>query len=403
MEKLNGTWLIGVSTGPDSMALLDMAINSSTDVAVAFVNYHQRLQADEEERYIKEYCKERNIVCHILNDEFKYKGNFEASARKWRYDFFVKLVKDNDYEGILLGHQEDDVLETYFMQEEKKLTPSYYGIKDEIIYEGIRVKRPLLKYTKKELIKYCEDKNIKYFIDESNNENDYTRNRIRHEIVEKLSRSERDLVLKEIEKKNAVLQERVCRVNAYLGKEKIDLDLYKALEKDDRHLVVRTLTKNLKNYSESHIAEIDNILLNKKDFMIHLLEDYYLVQDDNKAFVIQEKKEYVDIYSSIEEMMNVTKANYRIEAGEMGTNALTLSEEDFPITIRNYRAGDEIKLRFGTKKVNRFLIDRKISKYKRDLWPVVLNRDNKVILVPGLGCDIGHYSIKPTVSVIQYY
>ena len=398
-----GTWLIGVSTGPDSMALLDMAINASIKVSVAFVNYHQRSQAIEEEKYIKDYCEEKGITCHILNDEFIYKGNFEASARKWRYDFFVKLVKENNYEGILLGHQEDDVLETYFMQEEKKLTPSYYGIRDEIIYEGIRVKRPLLKYTKKDLINYCDERNIKYFIDETNNEDDYTRNRIRHEIVEKLSRSERDLVLKEIEKKNAIIQERMCRVNAYLNNEEIDLDLYRSLEKEERFLSLRLLTKNLKNYSEAHIEEMDKIILNKKDFMIKLLDNYYLVQNDNRCFVIKKKHEYKDIYNSLEEMNGVIKESYRIEAGEMGTCAVSLSEEDFPIMIRNYKTGDKIKLRYGTKKVNRFLIDRKIPKYMRELWPVVLNKNNEVILVPGLGCDIGHYSIKPSVSVLQYY
>ena len=403
MEKLNGTWLVGVSTGPDSMALLDMAINSGTKVAVAFVNYHQRSQADEEEEYIKKYTSERNIACHILNDEFSYTGNFEASARKWRYDFFVKLVKENDYAGVLLGHHEDDVLETYFMQEEKKLTPSYYGIKDEIIYEGIRVKRPLIKYTKKELVDYCENNNIKYFIDETNNEDNYTRNRIRHDIVEKLSRNDRDLVLKEIEMKNAVVQERNCRIDAYLKDDEIDLDLYKKLDEVDRLLALRLLVKDIKSFSEAYLKEIDNIILNKNDFMIELDNKYLLVQDEGKCFVVEKKSGYSFKYNSLDELKDVCEASFKVIEGVMGVNAVTLKDEDFPITIRNYEEGDRIELRFGTKKVNRFFIDRKIPKYKRDTWPIVLNSENKVILVPGLGCDISHYSIKPSISVIQYY
>ena len=48
-----GTWLIAVSTGPDSMALLNMCIEEKIACAVAHVNYHVRLQAEEEEKYIK--------------------------------------------------------------------------------------------------------------------------------------------------------------------------------------------------------------------------------------------------------------------------------------------------------------------------------------------------------------
>lgn len=403
MEKLNGTWLIGVSTGPDSMALLDMALKSGNSIAVAFVNYHKRKEADEEEAYIKEYCHSKNIKCHILNDAFAYKGNFEASARKWRYDFFVQTIKDNNYAGLLLGHQQDDVIETYLMQEEKGLTPSYYGIKEEIIYEGIRVKRPLINHTKQELIDYCETNNIKYYIDSTNNEDIYTRNKIRHEVVEKLSHNERMIILKEIEKKNAIISERSCRLNAYIKEDKISLKIYKQLEKIDRLYALRILLKKIKNYSDEHLEEVDKIIINNNDFMIKVDSDNYITQDKENLFLYKKRDKYIDVYDSLDELKKAKSNNYLIKDGELGVNALTLSESDFPITIRNYEEGDRIDLRFGTKKINRFFIDRKIPKYLRGNWPVVLDKNGKVIMVPGLGSDINHYSIKPSISVIQYY
>ena len=81
--------------------------------------------------------------------------------------------------------------------------------------------------------------------------------------------------------------------------------------------------------------------------------------------------------------------------------ALTLTKDDFPITIRNAKKGDQIQLRFGTKKLNRWFIDRKIPKKERKVWPVVVNKDGNVILVPKIGCDIAHFSNNPTLFVLK--
>lgn len=125
MERLEGTWLIAVSAGPDSMALLSMCLEAGIDCVCAHVNYHHRKQAEEEESYIRLFCAENSIPLFVRNEEFTYEGNFEAAARKWRYEFFVQLVKSHGYKGVLIAHHEDDLLETYFMQEEKNLVPAY--------------------------------------------------------------------------------------------------------------------------------------------------------------------------------------------------------------------------------------------------------------------------------------
>ena len=58
-------------------------------------------------------------------------------------------------------------------------------------------------------------------------------------------------------------------------------------------------------------------------------------------------------------------------------------------------------MRFGTKKVSRFFIDRHVPLYKRETYPVVVNNRGEVILVPELGPDVKHYSIKPDFYVIE--
>ncbi|MBR2990837.1 MAG: tRNA lysidine(34) synthetase TilS [Solobacterium sp.] len=207
-DELNrGTWLAAVSGGPDSMALLGMCISAGIHVAAAHVNYHHRPQAEQEEAWVREYCAEHGIVCHVRNEAFHSTGNFEADARKWRYEFFVSLVREYGYAGVLVAHQEDDLIETYLMQEEKGIIPAYYGLQEAMMYGGVQVRRPLLDHTKQGLQDYCERNGIRYWLDETNASDLYTRNRIRHETVEPMDAFMRRMIRREIDEKNARLHE----------------------------------------------------------------------------------------------------------------------------------------------------------------------------------------------------
>jgi tRNA(Ile)-lysidine synthase len=78
-----------------------------------------------------------------------------------------------------------------------------------------------------------------------------------------------------------------------------------------------------------------------------------------------------------------------------------VTEKDFPICIRNVKPGDKIEMRFGTKSLSRFFIDRKINRIDRKHWLVMENQAGKVIFVPGLGCDVEHFSVKANLFMIQ--
>ena len=85
----------------------------------------------------------------------------------------------------MVAHHLDDLLETYIMQRDKKLSVDYYGLREFIVMDGLNVYRPLLKFEKKQLQAYCDDNKIDYGIDESNLSDDYSRNRIRHRVIDK--------------------------------------------------------------------------------------------------------------------------------------------------------------------------------------------------------------------------
>lgn len=397
-----GTWLIAVSTGPDSMALLNMCMEEKISCVVAHVNYHVRAQAEEEEEYIKDFCTNHKIKLHVLDEPFIYEGNFEASAREYRYSFFERLIKEYGYEGVLVAHHQDDLIETYYMQKEKNLIPKTYGLAYENTYHGIRILRPLLHYTKEELIQYCVDNGVHYYMDESNESTQYIRNKIRKELKEILTPQKRQEILQEIKEENQKLEELRFNAKKYIHNNRVDIEKYRECESSLRYTILRTLIEPKDNhYSLKHLQSIDQIILEKCDFVIEA-HDQYLVQENKEMFMVRDLESYDITFLSVEELFNSNHKHFYIKEGELGVNAVSLQEEDFPITIRNVRDKDKIQMRFGTKIVHRFFIDRHKPLYLRKVWPVMVNKKGSVILVPGLGCDINHYSINPTCSVIQY-
>ncbi len=385
------------------MALLAMCLEAKIDVSAAHVNYHHRPEAEEEEAYVRQFCHDHNIPVFVRSEPFVYEGNFEAAARTWRYEFFVQLVKEYGFRGVLIAHQEDDLIETYLMQEEKNLIPAYYGLPEEMMYQGMLVRRPLLDQTAAGLRAWCREHGIRYYIDATNESDEYARNRIRHEAVAPMSRLERDLVRREIRQKNAVLQERRCRVRTLIRQERIRLKDYRSQNQEERDTLLRIFLSEEKDQplSLAHLREIDQILMKKNDFMIPFRQKY-IVQDEGTFFLYEDRDTYLDIYETANDLYHSVHEFYRIEEGSPGVNAVSVSEADFPLTIRSFRQGDAIVMRFGTKSLHRFFIDRHIPLYKRKNWPVVENAAGDIILVPGLGCDITHYSIKPDFNVIQY-
>ena len=147
---LNKQYLVAVSTGPDSMALLHKLLSNNFKVIVCFVNYHHRTNSDDEEILIKEFCNQYKCPLEIHSCYYKESyGNFENWAREERYQFFEKISKKYNVEKCFVGHHLDDVLETYLMQKQRGYI-SYYGLKEEVNIKNVNIVRPLLNLSIKE-------------------------------------------------------------------------------------------------------------------------------------------------------------------------------------------------------------------------------------------------------------
>ena len=377
--------VVACSGGPDSMALLDQLNKQGKDLVVAHVNYKHRDTADRDENFVRAYCQKYDIPVRVLYPKHD-QGNFQAWARDVRYEFFERVAREFDAKEIYVAHQMDDVIETYFFQKKRNMVCDWYGLKDKSIRHGFYILRPELKYTKKELQEYCQKNNIAFGIDESNLTNHYTRNVIRHTQIEKMSRSEKEDWIQKINVENQMWQsqkESMCQFfNQWNHKADVLLAQKDAWLYLDAYLFEHLHHHFSRKYMEELCIQLQhNVLIEIKD---HLLERH------NGVLYCMPKPKDVCVRLDTMEFKNY--GDFTILPSGKRIESFQVDSHDFPLTIRRVHDFDTIDMRFGKKNIHRFFVDRKICKIYRQYWLIVENKEGKVIFVPGLGCDVKHYS-----------
>ena len=116
----NDIIVIGCSTGPDSMALLDMLIKIQSkynlSLIVAHVNHNVRKESYEESLFMKEYCTKHKLIFESMTIEKYGDDNFHNEARNIRYNFFEMVVHKYGANYLMTAHHGDDLMETILMR-----------------------------------------------------------------------------------------------------------------------------------------------------------------------------------------------------------------------------------------------------------------------------------------------
>ena len=182
----NSKNLLAFSAGVDSSALFFLLLEHNIAFDIALVNYHLRENADKEELHAIELAKKYNLRCYTAHAPF-FENNFEKNARDFRYNFFDKIMSEDSYDNIVTAHQLNDQLEWFLMRLTKGAgTTELLGLEPISKRKQYTMIRPLLQHSKKELLDYLELNNFPYFIDKSNFEEKYERNRFRKDFSDKL-------------------------------------------------------------------------------------------------------------------------------------------------------------------------------------------------------------------------
>lgn len=377
--------VVACSGGPDSMALLDQLNKQGKDIVVAHVNYKHRDTADRDEKIVKEYCKKYDIPVRVLYPVHE-KGNFQAWARDVRYAFFEEVADEFDTKLLYVAHQMDDVIETYLFQKNRNMICDWYGLKEKSVRHGYQIVRPLLNFTKSELQQYCNDNGVSFGIDESNLTNHYTRNVIRHTQIEKMDRKEKEEWILKIQNENDFWQIKRESMEEFFKNWNKNVDALLNQKEVWLYLDTFLFHSLCHHFSRKYMEELCAQL--KGNVLIEI-EDHLLERHNEKLYLMPKPQ---DVYYTLNELEYKDYKEFSIMNQGQTIESFSVEASDFPLVVRHVKVNDVISMRFGNKNVHRFFVDRKICKIYRKYWLVVENNAGKVIFVPGLGCDVEHYS-----------
>lgn len=182
--------IVGVSGGADSICLLfvlmELQKKFAFEMVVVHVNHGLRGEAaDGDEAYVRKVCKEHGITCEVYRENVEWiakerKQSTEEAGRHVRREAFMQTMEKYGGTKIALAHHMNDSVETFFMNLARGT--GIQGMGGIRPIAGVYI-RPLLCLERKEIEEFLQEKNIPYCTDSTNEEDDYTRNRLRNHVI----------------------------------------------------------------------------------------------------------------------------------------------------------------------------------------------------------------------------
>lgn len=422
--------LVAVSGGPDSLALLHFLAKHQTDASYTISCAHVDHMLRGEESYkdlvfVKDFCAKRHIPFHFASIDiekkmFLDKKGMQETSRKYRYQFFEKIMHKFGYNKLALGHHGDDQVETILMRLTRGSTGiSRAGIQVKRPFTVGKMVRPLLSVTKKEIEEYCRYYQLQPRIDPSNFKGDYTRNRFRHHVLPFLKRENKNIhehfqrFSEEITDDERFLNKlTVEKMENMMCKNKDSVSLRTLpfqklplpLQRRGIQLILNYLYhEKVASFKAVHIEAIHKLLISKNPSgQLHLPEGltvqrsyqicsftFTQMKDPNPYYFEIEENEVVDLPSGGKFILTKHFLDQSASAVSPTSNDALVLDPDtvkLPLIIRTRQAGDRMKVKGlnGTKKISRIFIDEKVPASERSIWPVVTDKSGEVLWLPYL-------------------
>lgn len=196
MFQAGDSIVVGVSGGADSMCLLRILISlrdilQPKDLVTVHVNHGIRGEsADADELFVERYCRDNGVKFVPVHENVpaiaKNCGLTEEEAgRKVRYEAFMRVCREYGCNRIAVAHNGDDNAETVLFNIARGSGISgLRGISPlRDMGDGITLVRPLLECTRAQIEAYLADRGMSFRTDETNLQDEYSRNKIRHIVL----------------------------------------------------------------------------------------------------------------------------------------------------------------------------------------------------------------------------
>ncbi len=409
--------LAAVSGGADSMSLLHLLMGWRKDgIRVSAVHINHGLRgdgADRDEQFVRDFCAKHTIPLSVYHEDVAAVAaangqTVEEAGRQVRYTCFeqARCAMGADY--IVTAHTADDQAETILMRLIRGTgTDGLAGI--PATRDAIR--RPLLCCRRSEIEQYCRQHDVPFCTDESNNDLQYTRNRIRHEVLPLLRQM------------NAGVDDALLRLSSHIGLDVAYLsDVVSGVEgacldeQDSapinaavsqpaaiRRRMIRGWFEQVgvTSYEETHVRAVDGLLLTghgsvclSGGFTAKVEFDRItFTETDGPVFrmptvAVTQLPQSVMVGDTLWQLRVVDKENLINVHNLFANSVCDYDKIQGDLTIRGRQAGDTMHPagRGVGKSLKKLMNEWRIPVDKRDAVPLICDEQG-IVLVPGYTCD----------------
>ena len=398
----NELYIVALSGGADSVALLLLLHEAGYRVHAAHCNFHLRgAESERDEAFCVELCQGLGIELHHAHFDTQtyaelHKVSIEMAARELRYNWFAQLSQDLGAAGVCVAHHRDDSVETVLLNLVRGTgLRGLTGIKPKSYTKDqtLCVIRPLLCVSRSEIEAFLADKGQRYVTDSTNLESDVVRNKIRLQVMpllRELNPAVSDNIQRTVEnlmEAQMVLDELSCK---YKDSNILDLNELKQYGSSE-YLIFEWLKNygfNGKQMEQIITAETGSLFTSPTGF--ELLKDrsrliVEVISKPTKRILVPEEGTYVLDENN---KMKVRKCDvYVSKAPNVAT--LDAAKVHFPLTIRRVEEGDWMIPygMTGRKLLSDLMTDLKMTLFEKRRQLVVVDAQEVIVWAVGLRTD----------------
>lgn len=413
--------LLAVSGGVDSMVLLHLYIAAGYTPGIAHCNFHLRgAESDGDEKFVRSMAENFDLIFHQQDfdtEQFADKSriSIQMAARKLRYRWFEEIRKKHGYKFIATAHNQDDVIETFFINLSRGT-----GIRGltGIPVRSEKVIRPLLFASRESIVDYTTKHDIRFREDSSNASHKYLRNRLRHQLIPMLEEENpsfrnamMDTILKLAETEKLYKQEldqlkkklmrtegertriSIRDLSAFSAKRSILFEILS--EYNFSSLAMEDITHSLEGPSgKQFLSATHRIVKDREDLIITPLD-----QKEERKYYLEHESGRISEPIDLEWMVVEHTETFHIP-NDRKIACLDLQKLHFPLMLRHWQTGDYFQPlgMDGMKKISDYLIDMKVSlPDKERTW--MLTSENNIAWVIGQRID-DRFKVRPETTQV---
>ena len=390
--------IVGLSGGADSVALLISLLKLGYHCEAMHCNFHLRAEeSDRDEQFTRGLCNRLGVKLHVVHFDTsgyaKENGiSIEMAARELRYNAFEKQRKASGAQAIAVAHHRDDSAETLLLNIVRGTgIRGMHGIQPR----NGHIIRPLLCVGRKDILDYLEWRGADFVTDSTNLSSDYTRNKIRLEIIPKLA-----------EINPSILTTIATTARRISDAEKIyshAIDEAIRRVKDENTVSIEALLKEIAPATLLHemlspygfnSAQIDDILhsmASEGSKQFHAAQ-WEVIKDRKRLIIIRKRSTdrfevLLPAEGSIETQQGTLTITHTTFNGDIPKQrniaCLDIDKLHLPLTLRHTHNGDRFApfgMR-GTKLVSDYLTDRKKNLKEKEMQLVVTDATGEIVWV----------------------